>query len=69
MAKKKNPLSCPSCMTKLMEVAGHCEGVIIVCPQCNASILADIDRNGRMRLSVEPLQNDQEIATTQRTAI
>ena len=63
MAKKKNPLSCPSCMTKLME------GVIIVCPHCNASILADIDRNGRMRLSVEPLQNDQEIATTQRTAV
>lgn len=55
MSKKRNPLACPTCMTKLMEVTGHCEGVIITCPHCGASILADIDENGRMRLNVEPL--------------
>ena len=54
MAKKKNPLACPSCQTRLMESCGKCIGVMLTCPHCGASILADIDESGRMRLSYEP---------------
>ena len=54
MAKKRNPLACPSCQTKLIESCCKCSGVIITCPHCGASILFDIDENGRMRLSYEP---------------
>ena len=57
MAKRKQSLACPVCLTKLMDVSGHCEGVIIVCPKCGASVLADIGEDGRMRLSVEPVKN------------
>ncbi len=57
MAKKNSSLACPSCTTKLMEVKGHCEGVILVCSHCGASILADVDTNGRMRLSLEPVKD------------
>ncbi len=56
MAKKNSSLACPSCSTKLMEIKGHCEGVIVQCPKCGASILADVDENGRMRLSLEPVK-------------
>ena len=54
MAKKRNPLACPSCQTKLIESCYKCSGVVITCPHCAASILVDIDENGRMRLSFEP---------------
>ena len=60
MAKKKNNLSCPSCRHELLEVLGHCSGVIIKCPTCGASILADIDECGRMRLNFEPVQETQK---------
>lgn len=56
MAKRKNPLACPSCQTKLLDGCGQCSGVIITCPHCGASVLADIDESGRMRLSVEPVR-------------
>lgn len=54
MARKKNSLACPSCQTKLLDGCERCTGIIITCPHCGASVLADIDENGRMRLSVEP---------------
>ena len=54
MARKKNSLACPSCQTKLLDSCQRCMGIIITCPHCGASVLADIDENGRMRLSVEP---------------
>lgn len=56
MAKKKNPLACPACTTKLLEITGHCEGVYLTCPHCGASILVDVDADGRMRLSLEPVK-------------
>lgn len=56
MAKRKNPLACPACQTKLLDDCGQCKGIVITCPHCGASVLADIDENGRMRLSVEPLR-------------
>lgn len=59
MAKKRNPLACPSCQTKLMESCCKCIGVMITCPHCGASILVDIDENGRMRLSYEPSEPEQ----------
>lgn len=62
MAKKKNQLTCPVCLTRLLESVSHCAGVVVVCPHCGASVLADIDENGRMRLSVEPVR-DQPLRT------
>lgn len=59
MAKRKNPLACPACQTKLLDGCGQCSGIIITCPHCGASVLADIDESGRMRLSVEPLTERQ----------
>lgn len=56
MAKRKNRLACPACQTKLLDSVGHCAGVIVVCSHCGASVLADIDENGRMILKVEPAQ-------------
>jgi len=56
MAKRKNRLTCPACETRLLQSVGHCAGVIVVCPQCGASVLADIDESGRMILKVEPAQ-------------
>ncbi len=57
MAKKNSSLACPSCTTKLMEVKGHCEGIILVCPNCSSSILVDVDTSGRIRLSLEPVKD------------
>ena len=54
MAKKNNPLTCPYCLTKLLEVTGHCVGVIVKCHHCGASVLADVDETGKMRLSADP---------------
>lgn len=54
MAKKNNPLTCPYCLTKLLEVSGHCVGVIVKCHHCGASVLADVDETGKMRLSADP---------------
>lgn len=54
MAKKNNPLTCPYCLTKLLEVTGHCVGVIVKCNHCGASVLADVDETGKMRLSADP---------------
>ena len=63
MSKRKNPLSCPSCQTKLLDGCSQCTGVIIRCPHCGASVLADIDETGRMRLSIEPLiEKPQQIS-------
>jgi hypothetical protein len=45
---------------KLLEVTGHCEGVIVTCPQCGASILVDIEESGRMLLRFEPTQQKQQ---------
>lgn len=65
MAKKKSSLACPACQTKLLEGCNHCAGVIITCPKCGASVLADIDESGRMRLSVEPLiEKPRQVVTT-----
>lgn len=64
MAKKKSSLACPACQTKLLEGCNHCAGVIITCPKCGASVLADIDESGRMRLSVEPVREQSLRATT-----
>lgn len=55
MAKKNNPLTCPYCLTKqLLEVTGHCVGVIVKCHLCGASVLADVGETGKMRLSEDP---------------
>ena len=45
MAKKNNPLTCPYCLTKLLEVTGHCVGVIVKCHHCGASVPADGSKN------------------------
>jgi len=60
MAKVKSSLSCPACRQELLEVRGHCAGVLVKCSACGATILVDIDENGRMVLKYEPVQ----IATT-----
>lgn len=46
MAKRKNILACPSCQTKLLDGCGQCTAVVIICPHCGASVLADIDATG-----------------------
>lgn len=53
MAKKKI-LACPACRARLLEDCIQGTGLFIVCPQCGASVLADIDDIGRMRLIVDP---------------
>lgn len=60
MAKKKNPLACPSCATRLFEVMGHCSGIILTCPNCESSILADVDEKGRIRLTCEPVEEKSQ---------
>ena len=57
MAKKKSNLSCPSCRHELLEVLGRCSGVIVKCPNCGASILADVDESGRMIVKYEPVDD------------
>ena len=59
MAKKSNSLTCPYCLTKLLEVNGHCVVVIVKCPHCGASVLADVDESGKMRLSADPNKQQQ----------
>ena len=60
---KKRALACPLCQTKLLDVCNQCKGIIIVCPHCGASVLADIDVSGRMRINVEPqIDKPQQIA-------
>ena len=51
MAKKKNPLACPSCQTKLMESCCKCIGVMLTCPHCG-SIYA-LYTDGRHRVSFD----------------
>lgn len=58
MAKKRQLLACPCCQKKLMDVAGYCVGVIIECPNCGSSVLADVGEDGRMRLTVEPVKKE-----------
>ena len=61
MARKKQLLACPCCQKKLMDVTGHCVGVIIECPNCGSSVLADVGEDGRMRLTVEPVKRELSI--------
>lgn len=53
MAKKKI-LACPACQAKLLQDVTQGTGILMVCPNCGSTVLADIDDAGRMRLSVEP---------------
>jgi hypothetical protein len=55
MSRKRIQLACPACRMKLLEVTGHCKGVIVICTQCEASILVDIEENGRMVVRFEPM--------------
>lgn len=64
MAKNKYSLACPLCQTKLIDRCNCCSGVVIICPHCGASVLADIEISGRIRLSIEPqaIQRQQVVA-------
>lgn len=61
---KKIMCRCPSCGKRLIEVSGSCSGVFIVCTDCGASVKVDIENNGKIRLSLEPISNtkDGEVA-------
>ncbi|MCH5164328.1 MAG: hypothetical protein J1F36_04855 [Clostridiales bacterium] len=52
---KKIMCRCPSCGKRLIEVTGSCSGVFIVCSECGASVKVDIENNGKIRLSLEPV--------------
>lgn len=58
---KKRALACPLCQTKLLDVCNQCKGIIITCPHCGASVLADIEVCGRMRINVEPQDKSQQV--------
>lgn len=51
---KKIMCKCPSCGERLMEVIGSCNGVVIICPDCKASVKIDVESNGRIKLNLEP---------------
>lgn len=51
---KKIMCKCPSCGERLMEVIGSCNGVVIICPACKASVKIDVESNGRIKLNLEP---------------
>ena len=59
MAKKKKPLRCSHCGKLLLEVIGHCERVQIICPNCKASLLVDIDEDGSQVVRLRPDFNDE----------
>lgn len=65
MAKNKYSLACPLCQTKLIERCNHCSGIVITCPHCGASVLADIEICGHIRLSIEPQVIKQQQAVAQ----
>ncbi len=51
---KKIMCKCPSCGERLMEVMGSCNGVVIICPECKASVKIDVESSGRIKLNLEP---------------
>ena len=51
---KKIMCKCTSCGARLMEVIGSCNGVVIVCSECKASVKIDVENNGRIKLNLEP---------------
>lgn len=53
MAKKQKQVICPVCGNKLMTVC-HCKDILLRCFQCGSSMLADVEEDGSMRLSIRP---------------
>ena len=45
---------CPSCGGKLVEVVGSCSGVIVICPNCAASVKIDVENCGKIKINLEP---------------
>lgn len=59
----RNPLTCSSCKTKLMEETGYYKGETNICLNFGASVLANIDKTRHMRLSIELLiEKPQQIS-------
>lgn len=54
MAKKRKPLRCSNCGKLLLEVIGHCSDVQLICPDCSASLLVNIDEDGKQKISLVP---------------
>lgn len=61
---KKIMCRCPSCGKRLIEVSGSCSGVFIICTECGASVKVDVENNGKIRLSLEPVgfKGDNRVA-------
>lgn len=53
MVKRIN-VSCPSCGERLIEVIGCCEGVVMICHSCGASIKTDVEKGGAMKIVLQP---------------
>ena len=51
---KKISVSCPLCGEKLIEVIGCCEGVVMKCSCCGASIKTDVEKSGNMKILLQP---------------
>ena len=49
---KKISVSCPLCGEKLIDVIGCCEGVVMKCSCCGASIKTDVVKSGNMKILV-----------------
>lgn len=60
---KKIMCKCPSCGERLMEVIGYCSGVVIICPDCKASVKIDVENSGKIRLNLEPFNQYNKIGT------
>ena len=51
---KKISVSCPLCGEKLIDVIGCCEGVVMKCSCCGASIKTDVEKSGNMKILLQP---------------
>ena len=54
MKGKQKLLMCPSCGKQLLRIEGSCSKMYIICDECSASLLFNIDEDGCMRISVRP---------------
>ena len=52
---KKISVSCPLCGEKLIDVIGCCEGVVMKCSCCGASIKTDVEKSGNMKILLQLL--------------
>lgn len=53
----KNPILCPHCGAKQLAVS-QCKGALIECRECGATLLADVEEDGKMIIRLHPKPRD-----------